>query len=290
MEDIKVAAVSCRNWIGQADRAIEDMERWGRKACERGAEFIVYPELNVTGFFLSTEVLGVAEPIPGPSTAKIVALARDLGATLCFGILENEADIVYNTQVIVNGDGILGKQRKIHMPGYEYLYWRSGFVIEPIDIGKARVGIAICGDAYFMEMIRTLYFKGMEVLVMPFAYNTEGPRESLPEQDIGVMTYRVNCDSNGCFGILANNAGHRKKTGQEGSEMDFPGWAGILGPRGEVISWTRKPGTGENMVVAELKGKKLYDRRRDMYFVPRLLMPFRYKTLMDGDQTAQPKR
>jgi len=286
MHSIRVAAVSTRNWIGQQARAIKNMAHWAEKARHQGAEFILFPELGVNGYFHSTHTLRVAEPVPGPSTEKLVRLAGRLDAILCFGILENDADVVYNTQVVVNGAGVLGTQRKIHMPGNEYLFWRSGFAIEPIDIGKARIGIAICYDSLFMEMARTLYFKGAEILVMPFAYNTPGPRRSLPGRDVGVMTYRVHCASNGCFGILANNAGQRRKTKQEGSKITFPGWAGVFDPEGEVLAWTRQAGNGEAMVVADLDRKRLYDKRRNQYFVPRCLMPSRYATITESGPTA----
>lgn len=281
MQDLRVAAVATRNWIGQQARSIRNMTSWAEKACDQGAEFILFPELCVSGYFHSTHTLHVAERIPGPSTEKLIQLAARLKTILCFGLLENDADIVYNTQVVVDGNGILGRQRKIHMPGDEYFFWRSGFEIAPIDIGKARIGITICYDALFMEMARTLFFKGAEILVMPFAYNTPGPRATLPQRDIGVMTYRVHCNSNGCFGLLANNAGRRLKTQQEGSRITFPGWAGAFGPNGDVLAWTGDKGRGEAMIVAGLEAQKLYDQRRNVYFVPRCLRPSCYAGIDD---------
>ncbi len=278
MEKLKVAAISTRNWIGQPDRSIKNMARWGRRAVREGAEFLVYPELGVNGYLLSSRCWDLAEPVPGPSTGRLIDLAGKLEAMICFGILERQADVVYNTQVVVNGEGILGKQRKIHMPGKEYLYWRGGFEIETIDIGKARIGITICYDSLFGEMARTLFFKGAEVFVMPFAYNT-GPRATFPEEDLTALTYRVHCYINGAYGIVANNAGIRRKTKEEGSGAKFPGWAGIFDPHGKVVAFTRDRGRGEAMAVAELDPKEIADRRRNPYFVPRCLRPKLYKTI-----------
>ncbi len=278
LEKLKVAAISTRNWIGQPDKSIRNMARWARKAVKEGAEFLVYPELGVNGYFHSTRCWDVAEPVPGPSTDKLTELARQLGVILCFGVLEREADVVYNTQVVVNGDGILGAQRKIHMPGTEYLYWRGGFEIKVIDIGKAKIGITICYDSLFSEMARTLFFKGAEVFVMPFAYNT-GPRETFPEVDPTGLTYRVHCYINGAYGIVVNNAGIRRKTKQEGSKAKFPGWAGVFDPHGKVAAFTREPGRGEAMAVAELDPEKIAERRRNSYFVPRCLRPELYTTI-----------
>jgi len=285
MQKLKVAAVSTRNWIGQPERSIENMTGWGRKAAEQGAELIVFPELCVNGYMLSTHAWDVAEPVPGPSVDKLIGVAGELGAILCFGIVERDADVAYNTQLLVSGSGIIGKQRKIHMPGHEYLYWRGGFEVETFDIGKARVGITICYDSLFAELTRTLYFKGAELLIMPFAYNT-CHRSKFMEEDLSALSYRVACYSNGFYGIVVNNAGARKKTRWETKATRFPGWAGVIDPDGKLVAFTRQKGTGEAMVVADLDPKKIAKKRSNIYFVPRCLRPEMYTTVWDSDQTG----
>jgi len=275
MKPVRVAAISTKNWIGQPSRSIRNMAVWARKAARKGAEMIVFAELGVNGYFHSAHTWDVAEPVPGPSVEKLISLAAEVNAVLCFGILERDADVVYNTQVLVNGDGMIGRQRKVHMPGNEYLYWRGGFDVNAFDVGKARVGITICYDALFSELCRTLFFKGAEILIMPFAYNTMH-RARFPERDITAMTYRVHCFTNGCYGILVNNAGTRRKTKQEGSKAKFPGWAGVIGPDGSVVAFTRGKGNGEAMVVADLDPEEIAKRRRNTYFVPRCLRPEMY--------------
>ena len=275
MQKMRVAAVSTRNWIGQADRSIGNMSVWARKAVGDGADLIVFPELGVNGYFHSEHAWDVAEPVPGPSTDKLVALAGEVGAILCFGILEREADVIYNTQVIADPGGIMGKQRKVHMPGAEYLYWRGGSAVGAIDVGKARVGITICYDSLFSELCRTLYFKGAEVLIMPFAYNTMD-RSRFIYENIDAMTYRVHCHANGCYGIIVNNAGTRRKTKQKGSKARFPGWAGVIAPDGSVAAYTAQKGNGETMVLADLEPEKVAERRRNTYFTPRCLRPEMY--------------
>jgi predicted amidohydrolase len=275
MHEIRVAAVSTRNWIGEPKKSLAGMARWARRVSEKGAELVVFPELGVNGYVHHEGVWDLAEPVPGPSTENLVRLAGDLGLTICYGILERDADIVFNTQVLVNGDGVIGKQRKIHMPGPEYLYWRGGSEVCVFDLGKIRVGIMICYDSLFSELARTLYLKGAEVLIMPFAYNT-GPRSRFPEDEITGLCYRTTCYLNGCYGIVCNNAGSRRKSRWEAKGTRFPGWAGILGPQGDVVAFTREPGNGESMSVTDLDPEKLKERRRSTYFIPRCLRPELY--------------
>ena len=286
MEKITVTAISTRNWIGEQDRSIKNMTRWARRAAESDPDLIVFPELGVSGYMHNTVSWDLAETVPGPSTDRLVRLAEQIGSVLCFGILERDADVVYNTQVLVNGQGIIGKQRKIHMPHVEYLYWRGGFEMNSFDIGKARVGILICYDALFSELARSLYFCGAELLIMPFAYNPAIPRARFMEEDITGLTYRTTCHTNGCFGIVCNNAGTRKKNAWEPRGNKFPGWAGVIGPDGGVMTFTRKRGNGEDMVTATLDPSELAKRRRDPCFVPRCLRPEVYRHIHQSDQTG----
>ena len=281
MQEIKVAAVSTYNWIGEQERSLRNMAQWARKAAREGAELVVFPELGVSGYVHHKIVWDLAEPVPGPSTEALIALASELGIVICFGILERDADVTYNTQVLVNGNGVIGKQRKVHMPGSEYLYWRSGFTVNTFDIGKIRVGIMICYDSLFFELARTLYYKGAEVLIMPFAYNTDPHRSRFPEENMTAMVYRSQCYSNGCYGIICNNAGGREKNKYEPDGIKFPGWAGVFGPDGSVPAFTREEGTGESMAVAVLDPEEVAKRRRDTYFVPRCLRPEMYQ-MIDG--------
>ena len=277
MDKITVAAVSTRNWIGQPDRSLRNMKRWATRAAEKGAEFVAFPELGISGYFHSDkDAWSIAEPVPGPSTHKLIKIAGELNVILCAGLLEKHANVVYNTQIVVNGQGLLGKQRKTHMPGSECFFWRPGTELTPINVGKAVVGIAICFDANFPEVTRTLFFKGAEILVMPFAFMT-GPRQTLPERDIWCMGWRYHCAQNAFFGIVVNNArtpGRTDKTEQ--MQVDFPGWAGIFGTDGRVIDFTRQRGCGESMSIATLDPAELHQWRYNKYFKPRCLNPHVY--------------
>jgi predicted amidohydrolase len=287
MDKLKVAAVSTKNFIGEPERSIRNMSKWARKAAAKEVDLIVFPELGVNGYIQHNISWDLAECIPGPSTDKLISLSKEVNAVICFGILERDADIVYNTQVLVSDNGIIGKQRKIHMPPDEYSYWRSGFQIETFDIGKAKVGITICYDSLFSELARSLYFKGAEILIMPFAYNTSIPSSRFPEEDINALYHRSTCYSNGVYGILCNNAGNRKKNKWEPNGNQFPGWAGVFGPNGKIVSFTRQKGNGEAMSIATLEPKILENRRNNAWFVPRRLKPEIYFGIQDSDQTGK---
>ncbi len=286
MRKIRVASVSTFNYIGEQERSLRNIAQWSRRAAREGAELVVFPELSVSGYVQHEVVWELAESVPGPSTEYLANLAGELGIVLCCGILERDADVTFNTQVLVNGNGLIGKQRKVHMPGMEYLYWRAAFEVNTFDIGKIRVGIMICYDSLFFELARTLYYKGAEALIMPFAYYTDPHRSRFPEENMTALVYRSQCYSNACYGILCNNAGGRDKNKYEPEGIKFPGWAGIFGPDGDVVEFTRGEGTGEAMAVATLEPERVARRRRNGLFIPRILRPELYYYLNDGDQSG----
>ena len=147
MKSLTVAAASTRNIIGQADQSIEIMKRWVGTAKEKCAE------LNITGYIPAAVANEIAETIPGHSTEKIITIAREADIIIGCGIIERERHDLFCTHVMVDKQGIIGKQREIHVPAHEQPFWKAGDAITVLNIGKAKVGIAICRDAFFDEEV-----------------------------------------------------------------------------------------------------------------------------------------
>ena len=127
-------------------------------------ELIIFSELCVYG-----DELKKAEPIPGPITGRLCAIAAKYGKWLIPGSLfENHKDKIYNTSIVISPDGkVIAKYRKIFP-------WRP---IETNDRGRdfcifdipdlGRFGLAICYDQWFPEVMRTLTWMGAEVIIHP---------------------------------------------------------------------------------------------------------------------------
>ena len=229
MDQLKVAAASVRNLIGQSDASIANMRKWGQLAADKGAELILFPELNLSGHIRASIVREIAETVPGPSTEKVIRLADELRMAISFGMIEREQADLYCTHVLVNARGVIGRQRKIHVPAQEQAFWSAGDSIDVFDIGKAKVGITACRDSFFDEMTRTLYFKGAEIVLMPFSYYNV-PRSQYLKETIHGMSIIKSCWTNGFFGVVCNSAEGREPNEWEPRGSTFPGWAGIISP------------------------------------------------------------
>jgi predicted amidohydrolase len=247
MEKITVATVSIKNLIGQTDQSIDNMRNWVITVREKGAELALFPELNISGYIPAPVAHKIAETIPGPSTDKIIEIAARNNIMICFGIIEKDADKFYCTHVLVSGSGVLGKQRKIHVPAHEQPFWEAGNSIKTFDIGKARVGITICRDSFFDEMTRTLYFKGADIVLMPFGYYNVPRKQYLKETIHGMSLIKASW-ANGYYSVVCNSAEGREPNEWEPKGRTFPGWAGIISPWGKVIDFIDSEGNNESAV------------------------------------------
>ncbi len=244
MEKLIAAAISTRNLAGEPDAALQNMEKWIQRAGDHGAELALFPELNVSGYVLDPIVEKLAEPVPGPSTERVIQLAGRHQIAIAFGLIERDEDRLYCTHVLVNGQGIVGKQRKVHTPLQEQPYWGCGNEIEVFDIGKAKVGITVCRDSFFDEMTRTLYFKGAEIVLMPFGYYNVSRSQYLKETIHG-MSLVKSAWTNGYFELVCNSAEDRPASEIEPDGRKFPGWAGIIDPWGTVVEFVDRDGNDE---------------------------------------------
>jgi predicted amidohydrolase len=159
-------------------------ERLIRSAASSGADLIALPELwNCHG--LEDVYPENAEPVPGPTTEFLGALALELGVYLIGGsILEGEPSStkVHNTSTFFGPDGNMSAvYRKIHLfdvkaPDREYLESRTiaaGAEIVTAKAGAATIGLSVCYDVRFPELYRLLALRGAEVLAVPAAFTLQ---------------------------------------------------------------------------------------------------------------------
>src|ERR1700742_232880 len=127
-----------------------------RDAARAGARVICLPELFRTQYFCQREdtaLFDLAEPIPGPSTAALSAVARSAGVTVVASLFERRAAGLYhNTAAVILPDGSLaGIYRKMHIPDdplyYEKYYFTPGDLgFKTFETRHSRIGVLVCWD------------------------------------------------------------------------------------------------------------------------------------------------
>lgn len=275
---VRIAGVQ---FIGHAEKAanIERAERLVRQAAARGAKIACLPELFNTMYFCvetRREYFDWAEPVPGPTTDRMGALARELGIVLIAPVFEKAPDGRYfNCAAVLGPDGqMIGKYRKSSIPfmdaaqsrdprGNEKFYFSPGDLGFPtFDTPFARIGILICYDRHFPEAARVLGLGGAEIVFVP----TATTRMTRYLWDVELRAHAV---ANVFYVCGVNKVG----VDIGGSTRDHHGNSMIVSPKGEIMA--EASATEDDIAVADVDLSALpalralwgyyRDRRPDKY-------------------------
>ncbi len=117
------------------------------EAAKRGAHIVCTQELFRAHYPCQTEdpkIFDLAEPIPGPTTEALGAVAKASKIVIVASLFERRtAGVYHNTAVVIDETGaIVGRYRKMHIPDdpryYEKYYFTPGdldFVAHPTSRG-----------------------------------------------------------------------------------------------------------------------------------------------------------
>jgi predicted amidohydrolase len=229
------------------------------------ADLWVLPELATSGydFVDRDECLRLAEPVPGPSCARLAAACAATGAHLVAGLPERDGAALYNTAVYLGPGGLLGRYRKVHLFDREARVFRPGpepFKVFPL--GEWRLGLMICFDWMFPEAARSLALQGADLIAHP-------SNLVLPYCHAAMVTRAL---ENGVYTATANRVGTEARAGRS---LTFTGGSRVIDPRGRVLV-AAGTATEETIVVdvdpAAARDKtitehndRLADRRPSLY-------------------------
>jgi N-carbamoylputrescine amidase len=280
---LPVALVQERNH-GDADANLAVIEARIADAAGSGAKLVLLQELHNGAYFCQHESVHEfdrAEPIPGPSTDRLSAVAKRHGVVLVSSLFEKRATGLYhNTAVVFDSDGRLaGKYRKMHIPDdpgfYEKFYFTPGDLgFTPIDTSVGRLGVLVCWDQWYPEAARLMALAGAELLLYPTAIGwdpDDAQDEKLRQRDAWVLSHRGHAVANGLPVLACNRVGHEPSP-LGASGIDFWGNSIVLGPQGELLA---NAGTEPTLLLAEVDMQRseqvrriwpfLRDRRIDAY-------------------------
>jgi len=265
------------------DRAIAGI----REAAAKGAQIVCLQELFGWYYFCQREdheFFKLAEPIPGPSSERLAAVAKELGVAIVASLFEKRAEGLYhNTAAMLDADGsYMGKYRKMHIPDdpqfHEKFYFTPGDLgFKRWDTQHAPIGTLICWDQWYPEAARLTALTGAQVLFYPTAIGwlpAEKAEFGARQQASWETIQKSHAVANGVFVCAVNRTGHEVLPGSEPGHPGIEFWGGsfICNPSGEVIA---RAGQGEEVLVADCNLSEvdvarthwpfLRDRRIDAY-------------------------
>lgn len=150
---------------------------------------------------------GKAEPLPGPTEARLCELARETGLWLIPGSLFEQAigpegPVVYNTTPVINPEGVVISRFRKLFPFRPYEQDVAGgteFCVFDVP-GAGRFGVSICYDMWFPETTRTLAAMGAEVILHPTMTDTI-------DRDVELSIVRASAVTNQVYFFDVNGSG-----------------------------------------------------------------------------------
>ncbi len=280
---LPVALIQEKNH-GDAAANLAVIETRVAEAAKNGAKLVLLQELHNGAYFCqheSVDEFDLAEPIPGPSTERLAALAKRHGVVLVSSLFERRAAGLYhNTAVVFDADGsTAGKYRKMHIPDdpgfYEKFYFTPGDLgFEPIDTSVGRLGVLVCWDQWYPEAARLMALAGAELLLYPTAIGWDPGDEQAEkgrQRGAWILSHRGHAVANGLPVLSCNRVGHEESP-LDAAGIDFWGNSHILGPQGEFLA---EAGAEPTILMADVDMARsehvrriwpfLRDRRIDAY-------------------------
>jgi len=147
------------------------VDAWAARAADAGADLVVFPEEVLFGWDPGS-VAG-AEPVGGPLTEALRAVARRHEVGLVGAIREAGVDGVRNTALAVDPDGTIAAvyaKQHLFAPGGEEGCYAPGPGPALFDCGGFRFGLAICYDLRFPEVFAAYRALGADGVLVPAAW------------------------------------------------------------------------------------------------------------------------
>jgi predicted amidohydrolase len=294
MRSFTVAAVQCSPKYGEIDANLRSLEELITEASDdagnKKPDLFLFPELSVSGFVIDKTIADIAQPVPGPATRSLMRTASRHKVTLCAGLVEIDRGLHYNTMVLVNPEGVIGKYRKVHMPYVEYPWFTSGGTFPVFDAGFCTIGIATCCDNLFPEQARILAVQGAEVILSPFCWlyeeeSSEPITLSGTPDLVQVKAWVKNhlcrilpsrAYENGVYIVVANQFGWIGNTGFFAS-----GGAVVFGPDGKIVSEDSTTELKSEIITADLDSGIQKEWRSRGNFSLKLRRPELYEMLIE---------
>ncbi|MBZ2176311.1 MAG: carbon-nitrogen hydrolase [Acidobacteria bacterium] len=247
-----------------------------REAAARGAQIICLQELFRSQYFCREEkadLFDLAEPIPGPATAVMGQLAKELDVVIVSSLFEKRAHGLYHNTATVHdaGGAMLGIFRKMHIPDdplfYEKFYFTPGDLgFKNFETKYARIGVLICWDQWYPEAARLTALQGASILFYPTAigWHPAEKEEYGPAQlDAWRTIQRSHAIANGIYVAAVNRIGFEQ--GPHDSGLEFWGNSFLADPFGRVL--TEASNDQEEILVYECDPKLQDEVRRNWPFL-----------------------
>src|SRR5688500_12751021 len=245
---MKIAVIQQHASRDKAENVARGLKHFD-EAAAAGARLVCFAELAFEPFYpqrvAAGDVKSLAEPIPGPITSAVADRARRHRVVTVLNLFERDGSRTFDSSPVIDADGrLLGVTRMLHITDYpcfhEQSYYTPGDTGVPVyQTAVGRIGVSICYDRHYPEVMRTLALKGADLVVVPQAGSVGEWPEGLYEGEMRVAAFQ-----NGYFVALCNRVGKEEC-------LIFAGESFDRGPDGAVRA--RAPSQQDAILHADVE-------------------------------------
>ncbi|ACV59089.1 carbon-nitrogen hydrolase family protein [Alicyclobacillus acidocaldarius] len=213
--------------IAIADGDVEaNLDKVAQVLCEasaRGADFLLLPELCLTGLVAGDALVGLAEPPGGPIQQAMRDLARHHGVATAFSYPERGENGAFHitTEVVDKSGTPVHVYRKIHLFSEENVWYQPGDALAPFSLWDWPSGLLTCYDVEFPEPARQLALAGCRLLFVNAA-NME------PYEGVHRTFVAARAMENQIYVVYCNRVGANARYRYRGNSL-------VLAPDGAVL-------------------------------------------------------
>ncbi len=289
------------------------------EAADMKCDLICYPELALTTFFprWCEEDKDAFDhycerDMPGPETCPLFEEAARRGIGFYLGYAElAEVDREkkrFNTAIVVDkGGNIVGKYRKVHIPGHydlDTVEGKSAMVVSNFerryfelgDLGfpvwramGGNLGMCLCNDRRWPETFRALGMRDVELVMC--GYNTSavnarkvGNKEGLIPSHLGMhhnhLTMQAGAYQNSTWTVGIAKAGR-----EEGH--DLMGGSCIISPHGEIVALAHS--LDDEVIVHDCDLEECEVGKRGMFDFERYRRIEHYRIIIEQTDRTPPE-
>lgn len=215
--------------LGQIDIVWEDKDKnmvqcakMIEEAKTKGIDFLLFPEMTLTGFSMNTQTLG--ETLDNaPTLVFFKEMAKKYAIAICFGMIIRNGDKSENHCMIVDETGeLVADYAKIHPFSYgaESDHYTGGDSLAFCTIKDVPISPLVCYDLRFPEVFQACSAKSNVITVI-----ANWPTQ---RRCHWIALLKARAIENQCFIIGVNRAG-------TGDGLNYTGDSMVVSPYGEIL-------------------------------------------------------
>ncbi|MBA3430471.1 MAG: amidohydrolase [Actinobacteria bacterium] len=229
---MRIALAQVDSFLGDLDRNVARTGKFVSEAQEAGADVVVFPELNLTGYSLGRIGHEVYAQPEGRSISFLAARTKAISAVVGFHE-GGRGPRTFNSAAFLEDGKLLHLHRKLYLPTYglfeERKHFSPGQSMRAFDSRYGRMALLICNDAWQPSIPFLAVQDGAEILLVPAnSALTDSPAMLDIERhwkDI-IRFYAVMYQ---CYVVFVN------RVGAEG-DLSFWGGSHVVDPSGETVA------------------------------------------------------